>query len=107
VLLSLRYSAEATILPVAREALAPDWQDGRGLLDLLERFAGSRQGNDPAVLMAAYEQHNATVRRAVPAQRLIEWQPADGWAPLCHALGAPAPDAPFSWLNERTEWNAG
>ena len=37
-------SAEATILPVARMALAPDWNEGRDLLSLLERFAGRSDG---------------------------------------------------------------
>jgi hypothetical protein len=114
VLLSLRdsaetwwQSAEATILPVAREALAPDWQGGRGLLDLLERFTGSQEWEDPARLMAAYERHNAAVRQGVPVQRLLEWRPGDGWPPLCHALGVPVPGEPFPWFNKRSEWNDG
>jgi hypothetical protein len=114
VLLSLRdsaetwwQSAETTILPVAREALTLDWRDGRGLLDLLELFTSSRNWDDPARLMAAYERHNAAVRQGVPAQRLLEWRPGDGWAPLCHALGVAVPDEPFPWLNKRGEWNAG
>src|SRR5262245_15530380 len=80
VLLSLResaetwwQSAEATILPVARMALAPDWNAGRALLDLLERFTGSREWDDPAKLMAAYERHNAEVRQSIPPHRLLEW----------------------------------
>jgi hypothetical protein len=70
VLLSVRDSAEMwwqsaneTILPVARRALAPDWREGRGLLDLLERFIGSSHWDDPATLMTAYEQHNEEVKR--------------------------------------------
>lgn len=35
-------SADATILPVAREALKPGWDGGRDFLDLLERFAGTK-----------------------------------------------------------------
>ena len=31
----------------------------------------------------AYEAHNADVRASVPADRLIDWQPGDGWAPIC------------------------
>jgi hypothetical protein len=99
-----RRSAEATILPVARIALAPDWSEGRGLLELLERFAGTERWDDPATLRAAYERHNAGVRQAVPPGRLLEWQAAEGWPPLCRALNLPIPDLPFPWLNRREDW---
>lgn len=97
-------SAEATFLPVARLALAPDWQEGRGLNKLLERFAGSQQWDDPATLMAAYERHNALVRQTIPAHRLLEWRASEGWAPLCRALDVPVPTQPFPWTNRREEW---
>lgn len=98
-------SAEATILPVARMALAPGWSEGRGLLDLLERFAGTERWDDPATLQAAYERHNAGVRRAVPPDRLLEWRAAEGWPPICRALNLPIPDLPFPWLNRREDWS--
>lgn len=97
-------SAEATILPVASMALAPDWHDGRDLLTLLERFTGTSQWNEPARLMAAYERHNAAVRATIPPHRLLEWRATDGWAPLCQALGLPIPDHPFPWTNRRSDW---
>jgi hypothetical protein len=111
VLLSVRESAEtwwqsadATILPVARMALAPDWSEGCGLLNLLERFTGSKHWNDPATLMAAYERHNAEVRQTIPPHRLLEWRATEGWAPLCRALGVPVPAMPFPWTNRRENW---
>ena len=111
VLLSMRDSAEtwwqsanATILPVAHLALAPDWNEGRGLLELLERFTGSQHWDDPATLVAAYERHNAKVRETIPPHRLLEWSAAEGWAPLCRALGIPGPDGPFPWVNRREDW---
>jgi hypothetical protein len=111
VLLSTRDSAETwwqsaneTILPVARMALTPDWSEGRGLLDLLERFTGDKHWDDPAMLQAAYERHNAEVRRIVPRRRLLEWQATEGWEPLCRALGLPVPDVPFPWVNRRSDW---
>ena len=111
VLLSVRDTAETwwqsaneTILPVARKALAPDWNEGRNLLDLLERFTGTEQWDDPAMLMAAYERHNAEVRQTVPPNRLLEWRATEGWGPICHALGLPVPDFPFPWTNRRSDW---
>jgi hypothetical protein len=97
-------SMEATILPVARMALAPDWNDGRDLVRLFERFTGTEQWDDPTTLMAAYERHNETVRKTVPRSRLLEWGAEDGWEPICKALNMPIPTAPFPWTNRRSEW---
>lgn len=98
------HSANETILPFARMALSLNWNGGRGFLDLLERFTGTQHWNDPATLMAAYERHNAEVRQAIPPHRLLEWRAAEGWEPLCRALGMPVPDHPFPWTNRRSEW---
>lgn len=99
-----RQSADATILPYARLALAPDWSGGHGFQALLERFTDTPNWDDAATMMAAYERHNAEVRHSVPPHRLLDWQATDGWAPLCAALGVPVPDMPFPWTNRREEW---
>jgi Sulfotransferase domain len=111
VLLSVRdsaevwwHSADETILPYARLGLAPDWDGGRSFLHLLERFTGTKEWNDPANLMAAYERHNAEVRKNAPPQRFLEWRAADGWEPICRALSLPVPEMPFPWMNRRSEW---
>lgn len=97
-------SADATFLPFARLALAPDWNHGTGLTDLLERFAGIKDWNDPVTLMSAYERHNAEVRKSVPSHRLLEWNPSQGWEPICQLLHLPVPDMPFPWVNKRSDW---
>ena len=95
-------SADEAILPYARLSLAPDWGGGRDFIALLERFAGTERWDDPATLVAAYERHNAGVRETVPPQRLLEWRPGEGWAPICHALGMPEPDRLFPWVGRRS-----
>jgi sulfotransferase family protein len=61
-------------------------------------FTGAFDGSyDRDGVIAAYERHLAEVRATVPAHRLLEWQPADGWEPLCAALGLPVPDVPFPY----------
>jgi hypothetical protein len=97
-------SAEATILRVARLALAPDWRGGHDFLTLLEKFTGTAQWDDPATLMSAYERHNAAVRATIPPNRLLEWRAEEGWEPICHALDLPIPNQPFPWTNRRAEW---
>lgn len=49
--------------------------------------------------MQAYQAHNQSVRQLAPPHRLFEWQPGQGWEPLCRALGLPVPDQPFPHLN--------
>ena len=111
VLLSVRDSAETwwqsaheTILPYARRALAPDWSEGRGLTNLLERFAGTKHWDDPSLLQAAYERHNDEVSKNISPHRLLEWRAVEGWDPICRALRLPVPDIPFPWRNQRSEW---
>ncbi|KAI0023337.1 hypothetical protein F4780DRAFT_76447 [Xylariomycetidae sp. FL0641] len=62
---------------------------------------------DPATLRAWYAEYNAWVR-AEAARRgrpLLEWQPQDGWAPLCAFLGKPAPPPHVSFprTNDQAE----
>lgn len=59
---------------------------------------------DRSLAIAAYEDHNRAVRAEVPAEKLIEWSPGDGWGPLCRALGVDEPDQPFPHLNTRSEF---
>jgi hypothetical protein len=112
VVLSVRDSAETwwqsaneTILPAARKALAPGWKEGHDLLDLLERFTGSSDWDNPVTLMAAYERHTEDVRQTVPPDKLLVWSASEGWPPLCQALDLPIPEDPFPWVNRRSEWS--
>ena len=41
----------------------------------------------------------------LPPNRLLEWQAADGWEPLCEFLNKPVPaNMPFPKGNPTTEW---
>jgi len=53
-----------------------------------------------------HQEHIAMVRGlGLPRERLLEWQAADGWAPLCEFLNKPIPaDVPFPKGNPTTEW---
>jgi hypothetical protein len=73
------------------------------VMDLLElRFTPRWREQGPA--MAAYDAHNAAVRAEVPADRLVEWRPADGWGPICAALDVAVPQAPFPHVNTTAEF---
>jgi hypothetical protein len=59
---------------------------------------------DRADAEAAYDRHNATVRAAVPAERLLVWAPGDGWEPICERLRVAVPATPFPHLNTQTDF---
>ena len=71
---------------------------------LADRFCD--RFDDEGAMIDAYLRHNDAVRRAVPASRLLEWTPADGWAPICDRLGTPVPDEPFPVTNTTEEFRA-
>jgi sulfotransferase family protein len=72
--------------------------------DMFALFEPNWRDDDAA--MAAYDRHNEAVRREVPADRLVDWQPGDGWEPLCTALGVPVPDEGFPHVNTTEEFRA-
>jgi hypothetical protein len=54
--------------------------------------------------IAAFNRHNEEVRRTAPHNRLVEWNPKDGWEPLCKALKLPIPSMPFPESNSKEEF---
>ncbi len=65
-------------------------------------FAPSLEDEDGC--KAAFEQHNQRVRDTIPHDRLVEWQPGDGWEPLCTALDLPVPEEAFPHTNTTEEF---
>ena len=98
-------SADATIFASMRRGSPPEMAAWQAMADaMVAAFAPGWP--DPDALKAAYERHNAEVRATAPADRLLEWQPGDGWDPICAALGVPVPDAPFPHVNTTDEFRA-
>ncbi|HEU5024391.1 MAG TPA: sulfotransferase [Spirillospora sp.] len=53
-----------------------------------------------------FNEHNDAVRREIPSGRLLEFEAADGWEPLCAFLGVPVPDEPYPRSNDRAQYTA-
>lgn len=96
-------SADRTIFHGMRAGQDPD-DFRRFVRPLVTDHIGSYE--DEAVAKAGYERHNAEVRERIPSDRLVEWMPADGWTPLCDALGVAVPDEPFPVTNTTEEFRA-
>jgi hypothetical protein len=74
--------------------------------DAVPKMFGERFCDDlgnPTAMIDAFERHNAEVRAGVPADRLLEWAPSEGWEPICERLGVPVPDEPFPITNTTQE----
>jgi len=100
-------SASNTIFVAIETYFKPDGPDdgwtrmGRGMM---ERF--TPEWRDEAAAKAAYLAHNDHVRATAPRDRLIEWSPGDGWAPICAVLGIEVPAHPFPHVNSTVQTRA-
>lgn len=54
---------------------------------------------DKQTAIKAFRQRIADVRAAIPPERLLVFNVAEGWEPLCAFLGKPVPAAPFPVRN--------
>ena len=55
-------------------------------------------------LLAAYRQRTEDVMAAIPPERLLVFDVAEGWKPLCAFLDVPVPDTPFPHQNVRADF---
>jgi Sulfotransferase domain len=92
------------LLSRARAEVDPSW---RRYLALVDRMFWGSQGTfadghaEPAQLIGQMVRHNEEVKRAVAPQRLLVWEAADGWEPLCEFLEVEVPDEPLPHANDR------
>jgi hypothetical protein len=94
-------SASQTIFPSVL-ALPPGPR--REMMDALWSSRFTLAIEDEKAAKAAFEKFNDEVRAGVPAARLLEWRPGDGWEPICAALELPIPPEPFPHVNTTEEF---
>jgi hypothetical protein len=58
-------------------------------------------------LAALMNRWNDEVKATVPAERLLVWDPAEGWDPLCAFLGVDVPGEPLPRLNDKQSFREG
>jgi hypothetical protein len=95
----------------ARAAVDPLWQRYITLMTSMtwDPDTGSMAGDthDDAEFGRIMERWNDEVQQTVPAERLLVWDPKDGWDPLCEFLEVPVPDDPLPNLNDTQSFKAG
>ncbi len=95
-------SVSATILsPWMQQA-----HDGTPLGTLLQatvRDPIGKQIADRGFVTRWYRDRNRAVIDGIARDRLLRFDPRDGWRPLCRFLGVPEPSVPFPRVNTRAE----
>ena len=67
-----------------------------------QTFGGRWQDKDH--VLNVYRRHVEAVRRLLPKSRLLEYDVAEGWAPLCEFLDKPIPTVDFPRVNSTQEF---
>jgi hypothetical protein len=65
-----------------------------------------RRMHDRDHVISVYERHNAEVRATIAPGRLLDYEVANGWGPLCEFLGVAAPAGPMPKVNSTDEFQA-
>jgi hypothetical protein len=99
-------SASTTIFEFARRFPPGGLGGWDEMWSTLARNRFTERLDDASSAIAAYERHNDAVREGVAPDRLLEWRPGDGWAPICDRLGRPVPDEPFPHTNKAEDMQA-
>jgi hypothetical protein len=89
-------------LSKAHEHVDPKWLAFNELMIDMWKSIGvmNADGEEQSGFAQAIERHTEAVRDAVPADRLLVWEPRDGWEPLCEFLELPVPDTPVPHIND-------
>ena len=95
-------STQNTILSPAVAAM----HTGRGTMAMIEAV---NWGTNPLLrdrdwMLARYHRHTEEVIAAVPEKRLLVYEVAEGWEPLCRFLGRPIPETPFPQVNSTEDF---
>ncbi len=73
-------------------------------VEMVETHTLGCPASDHDGVLAAYRLRAAQVKAAIPAERLLVFDVAEGWGPLCAFLGKPVPDEPFPHVNSTADF---
>ncbi len=95
----------------ARAAIDPLWSRYMTLMRHMtwDEETGALAGDTSTErgLIEAMHRYNDGVIATVPAERLLVWDPCEGWEPLCGFLGVEVPDEALPRLNDSASFREG
>ena len=62
--------------------------------------------HDRTFMIDFFRRHTEGVVAGVPKERLLVFEVAQGWTPLCEFLGVPIPDTPYPRENSTQEFQS-
>lgn len=102
-------SIHNTIYPASIKALQSEetflnrWAKWSNGLIWEDTFEG--QVEDEEFATSVFNDHIATVKANIAADRLLVFEAAEGWQPLCEFLDCPVPDEPYPRVNSSEEFS--
>ena len=101
-------SVHATIYPAMQDRGDQVPEETRARRDMayeiiVEQTFGGRLG-DADHAMAVFRAHTDEVRSVIAPERLLVYDVAEGWEPLCEFLGVAVPDGPFPRMNSAQDF---
>jgi hypothetical protein len=87
-------------MPVQQDAPAARRHQQEMARKLVLEDTFDRRFEDKAHAIEVYNRHNDEVRRTIPPERLLVFEPENGWEPLCRFLNLPVPHEPYPHLND-------
>ncbi len=97
-------STQATIFNPERPP-PPEGTPMRQFFNQLNAWYGGDM-HDRAFMTDIFRRHTEQVVAGVPKDRLLVFEVAQGWTPLCEFLGVPVPDKPFPRENSTDDFKA-
>jgi hypothetical protein len=70
-----------------------------------QRVFDGRLG-DADHMLKTFRSHIDEVKATIPPERLLVFEPAQGWEPLCAFLGVPVPGEPFPRVNDAADFQS-
>lgn len=103
-------SVHNTIYPNSVQGLASEdatvRRRARWVTELIWNGVLKGKIEDREAAIAIFRRHLDEVRHTIPPERLLTFEAADGWEPLCAFLDVPIPDEPYPRTNTTEQWRA-
>ena len=95
----------------ARAVLDPLWRRFMALMTTMtwapDVLGPGESTFDDSAFAASMHRWNERVKSDVPADRLLVWEPREGWEPLCAFLDVAVPDGPLPNVNDTAAFKEG